>query len=74
MYSSNKDDSVTCQLKDFAIQSSFDFLKNKKVYLFISYEKLAASNGKVKNIKKFVTHTRNMISEYYKTKAMSKSA
>ncbi|MBA2406112.1 MAG: hypothetical protein H0V66_15155, partial [Bdellovibrionales bacterium] len=74
MYSSSKEDSVTCQLQDFHVQSSFDFLKNKKVYLFISYEKLVGLNGKIKIIQNFVTHTRNLIREHYKTKLLSKSA
>lgn len=74
MYSSRKEDSFSCQMPDFAIQSSFDFLKNKKVYLFISYEKLAKSNSKIKNIQSFVTHTRGLIIEHYKTNLLSKSA
>lgn len=65
MYSSCKEDSVVCQLKDFSVQSSFDYLKNKKVFLFVSYEKLAVSNPKITDIKKFVTHTRGLIREYY---------
>jgi hypothetical protein len=74
MYSSRKEDSVVCQLKDFNVQSSFDFLKNKKVFLFISYEKLAASNVKIKDIQKFVTHTRGLIREHYQANGQRKSA
>lgn len=74
MYSSHKEDLVTCNLKDFSIQSSFDFLKNNKVYLFISYEKLASSNKKIKDIQNFVNHTRSMILDYYKSNHVSKSA
>jgi hypothetical protein len=74
MYSSKKEDAVTCSLKDFSVQSSFDFLKNKKVYLFVSYEKLKASNQGVKVIQNFVEHTRNLICDHYKEKLLTKSA
>jgi hypothetical protein len=74
MYSSKKEDAVTCSLKDFSVQSSFDFLNNKKVYLFVSYEKLKASNQGVKVIQNFVEHTRNLICDHYKEKLLTKSA
>lgn len=74
LYSSHREDVVTCQLKDFNVQSSFDFLKNKKVYLFISYEKLMASNSKIKNIQNFVIHTQKLIREHYQTKLLEHSA
>jgi len=74
MYSSHKEDALSCRLEDFTIRSGFDFLKSKKVYLFIPYEKLANANGSVKNIKNFVMHTRDMIREHYQTKVLSKSA
>lgn len=74
MYSSRKEDAIDCQVKDLSVQSSFDFLKNKKVYLFISYEKLVAANGKIKSIKDFVEHTRKLIRAHYKHSLMSKSA
>jgi hypothetical protein len=74
MYSSKKEDAVTCSLRDFSVQSSFDFLKNKKVYLFVSYEKLKASNQGVKVIQNFVEHTRNLICDHYKDKLLTKSA
>lgn len=74
MYSSRKEDSVTCAMKDFSVQSSFDFLKNKKVFLFVSYEKLAASNPKIKDIQKFVTHTRGLVREHYQAIGLRKTA
>jgi len=74
MFSSRKEDAVTCLMKDFSIQSSFDFLKNKKVYLFISYEKLSLANKNIKNIQKFVEHTRNLIRDHYQAKILTKSA
>jgi hypothetical protein len=74
MYSSKKEDAVTCSLKDFSVQSSFDFLKNKKVYLFVSYEKLKASNQGIKIIQNFVEHSRNLICDHYKEKLLTKSA
>lgn len=74
LYSSHKEDSVICQLKDFSVQSSFDFFKNSKVYLFISYEKLGSSNERIKDIQKFVNYTRSMILDHYKSNFVSKSA
>jgi hypothetical protein len=74
MYSSRKEDAVTFQVQDLDVQSSFDFLKNKKAYLFVSYEKLSAKNGKIEGIRDFVKHTRNMISEHYKEALVAKSA
>lgn len=74
MYSSRKEDSVVCQMKEFNVQSSFDFLKNKKVFLFISYDTLASSNPNIKDIQKFVTHTRNLIREHYQSVGTRKSA
>ncbi|WPU63641.1 hypothetical protein [Peredibacter starrii] len=66
MYSSRKEDAIPCNFGDFSVQSSFDFSKEKKVYLFISYEKLAAVHpGSVKNIKNFVAHTRELVRNHY---------
>lgn len=75
MYSSRKEDSITFSFKDFNTQSSFDFLKNKKVYLFVTYDKLTGGpNVNVKSIKKFVTHTRDLIREHFQVNVVSKSA
>ena len=74
MYSSKKEDAISCNVNDLSIQSSFDFLKNKKVYLFVSYDKLVAGPGKIKSIRDFVDHTRNMIRAHYKQSLVAKSA
>lgn len=74
LYSSKKEDAVTCLLKDFSIQSSFEFLKNKKVYLFISYDKLSACNQGIKLIQNFVAHTRILIRDHYNEKLLMKTA
>ena len=75
MYSSRKEDSIGLKLKDLSAQSSFDFLKNKKVYLFVSYDKLVAGeNVNVKSIQKFVTHSRDMIRAHYKYNLAAKTA
>lgn len=66
LYSSNKEDSMVCLLKDFSIQSSFDFSKSKKVYLFISYDKLAEGQPySVKSIKDFVLQTKDLVKDHY---------
>jgi hypothetical protein len=75
MYSSNKDDAVVCPLKDFSVQSSFDFLKAKKVFLFVSYDKLRPSHPMiVKNIQSFIEHSREVVRNHYKDKLQVKSA
>ncbi|WP_408096664.1 hypothetical protein ACJVC5_16635 [Peredibacter sp. HCB2-198] len=66
MYSSRKEDAIPCNFADLSVQSSFDFSKEKKVYLFISYEKLAGAHpASVKNIKNFVAHTRELVRNHY---------
>lgn len=75
LYSSMKGDSITCQLKDFSVQSSFDFAKNKRVFLFISYDKLAQSNPEsVNSIREFVIQTKELVRNHYQKKSESKSA
>lgn len=75
LYSSMKGDSITCALKDFSVQSSFDFAKNKRVFLFISYDKLAQSNPEsVKSIRDFVTQTKELVREHYQNKSVRKTA
>jgi hypothetical protein len=75
LYSSRAEDSLLCQVKDFNIQSSFDFYKNKKIYLFISYDELKASSGsKIHAIKNFVFYAKNLIREHYNFNLLSKSA
>jgi hypothetical protein len=68
LYSSRKEDAIECSLSDFSIQSSFDFYKNKKVYLFTSYESLA-QNGEIsaRNIKAFVDYTRELVRNHYQS-------
>jgi len=65
-YTSNKNDGITCTIQDFSIQSSFDFLKNKKVYLFISFNNLAKTHPEsVKNLQGFVTYSREIVRTHY---------
>lgn len=66
LYSSSKEDSMAVKMSDFSVQSSFDYSKNKKVFLFISYDKLAESHpANVKIIREFVTHTKELVREHY---------
>ena len=75
LYSSRKEDAVTCDVKEFSAQSSFDFSQNKKVYLFISYSKLGGSQvSSVKVIQDFVTNTRNLVKDYYVQNGVKKTA
>ncbi len=74
LYSSSREDSISCEIKQFDAQSSFDFLKNKKVYLFVSYDKLSGSHEKIRDIKQFVTHTKNLILDHYSHEISKKTA
>ena len=64
MYSSSKNDSLNCKLSDFGIQSSFDFFKNKKVYLFIPYSKFEGVHVQV--IQEFMEYTKGLVRDHYK--------
>lgn len=75
MYSSQKEDAFECEMKDVSVQSSFDFSKNKKVYLFVSYKTLSQKHPEqVKRIQKFVTHTKELVREHYQNFKKEKSA
>lgn len=66
LYSSSKEDSMTVKMSEFSVQSSFDFSKNKKVFLFISYDKLAESHpANVKAIRDFVIHSKELVRQHY---------
>lgn len=75
LYSSSKEDSMTVSLSDFSVQSSFDFSKNKRVFLFVSYDKLAETQPRgVKTIRDFVTHTKELVRNHYQQGSKQKSA
>lgn len=75
MYSSNKSDSVYCQLTDISVQSSFDFFKNKKAYLFIPYSKIQGENNtQVHNIQDFMSYTKELVRCHYKNPFKRESA
>lgn len=66
MYSSHKEDAFICKISDFSTQNSFDFFRNRKVFLFLSYDKLATSRPEaVKDFKKFIEYSREMIRNHY---------
>lgn len=67
MYSSKKDDAIECRFESFSTQSSLDFYKNKKVYLFIEYDKLAEkAPDAAEALKKFIAYSRELVREHYK--------
>lgn len=66
LYSSNKEDAIEIPLKDISVQSSFDYSKNKKVFLFVSYDKLAKAHPEsVSFIREFVSHTKELVRAHY---------
>ncbi len=75
LYSSNKEDALTTKLKDFSVQSSFDYSKNKRVFLFITYDKLGELHpASVKVIRDFVSHTKELVKEHYKNDLKKQTA
>lgn len=75
LYSSKKEDGLSFELSDASVQSGFDFLKSKKVYLFVSYEKLAKKNPEaVASIRSFMEHSKGLIRNHYKKLPTMKSA
>ena len=75
MYSSRKEDALSCEVKDINLQSSFDFLKNRKIFLFVAYDQLHGTDAtKVKSIVNFVNHTRSLIREHYQNHFLKKIA
>jgi hypothetical protein len=75
MYSSRKEDALSCDVKDINLQSSFDFLKNRKIFLFVAYDQLNGTDAtKVKSIVSFVNHTRSLIREHYQHHFLKKTA
>jgi hypothetical protein len=73
LYSSRKEDAIHIQLADFSVQSSFDFLKNKKVFLFISYKQIGGNQVVLDNIQRFVGHSKGLIRNHFAA-AMARSA
>jgi hypothetical protein len=67
LYSSNKNNAMCCELKDFSVQLSFDFFNNKKAYLFLPYSKIECTNDHhVKNIMDFMQFTKTLVRDHYK--------
>jgi hypothetical protein len=72
-YTSMKEDCLNCNISDFKVQTAFDFGRSKKVFLFISYDKLAELNPLgIHSILTFVNHTKDLIREYYQEKNKNK--
>ena len=62
LYSSSKNDSVTFNLSDLVIQSTFDFSNDKKMTLFVSYEKISESNSVMAaHLKEFIFHVKKLV-------------
>jgi hypothetical protein len=74
-YSSSKEDSALFDLSDFIIEAQHDFSGQKKIPLFVSYEKISHTNPLgAKLLKDFVHQTKKMILSQYNQKLESKKA
>jgi hypothetical protein len=74
MYSSLKDDAIECPMSAVSTQSSLDFLRNRKVYLFVAYDKIADSAPmSAKCFRDFIDYSRDLIRKHYRD-MMTKSA
>jgi hypothetical protein len=76
LFSTNKQDAIECSLADLSSRSSFDFLHNKKLFLFMSYDVLAKSSpAQAKAFKDFMTYSRELVRAHYRDLAQkSRSA
>ncbi len=75
LYSSRKEDAIELAVTAFKVQSSFDFLKNKKSYLFVPYTALKASHPlSERAINEFVSYTRRLVRNHYQATATEFSA
>lgn len=69
LYSSKKEEGLDCDVSDFVVQSSFDFFKNKKVYLFVSFNTLGKKNPKpTKILEGFISYSRKLVCDHYQDK------
>jgi hypothetical protein len=68
LYSARKEDSIACRLAQFSVQSGFDFFRSRKIYLFISYDQLAANSpSSATNCREFVAYSKEVVREYYQS-------
>ncbi len=66
LYSSKKEDGIELNMSDVHVESSFDFLKNKKVYLFISYHTLKKSSPEsARVLEEFVGYSKTLARDHY---------
>lgn len=72
LYSAQREDALEVEMKDISIQSSFDFQKNPKVFIFIPYEKISSEKTtSIKSICDFVEQTKELVRSHYKERAKS---
>lgn len=64
LYSSRKEDAIECALSEFSTQSSFDFFRNKKVFIFVPYSKVKG-HVHAEGMKKFVSYARDLVRDHY---------
>jgi hypothetical protein len=75
LYSARKGNGVSCRVSDFRVQSSFDFVKTKKVYLFINFKSLGPdSKVLVQDMQTFISHAREVVLEKFSPQLQIKSA
>ncbi len=66
MYSSRKEDGIEVSLGDINVQSSFDFLKNHKAFLFVPYNHLKKDHpAAFKALNGFVDYSRKLVRNHY---------
>jgi len=66
MYSSKKEDAVFCSVSDFKVASSFEFLKNNRIHLFVPYQKFESTKTEtLSNLQAFVNHSKELVREYF---------
>lgn len=70
LYSSRKEDAIEVPHEAFSTQSSFDFFRNKKVYLFVPYEAIGKTKPEAaKILRNFIDYSRDLVRAHYKAMA-----
>lgn len=66
LYSAQSSDAILCRMGDVSVQSSFDFSMNKKVFLFVPYQKVIdGQNSGIKTIQRFVETSRELVRDQF---------
>jgi hypothetical protein len=66
LYTSKKESGLVFSPESAKVSSGFNFIKQQKVYLFLSYNTLGRQNNKIiQDLQYFIFHTKGLMQERY---------